>query len=335
MAIEDLSIGRSIRMAGTGWSQNGCWNSTTGLIGLAYLAVAMMALGVTGNPLDDTEDLDRDEVVTDLCPNEWGPPWNFGCPEDQEVVRVQSAGVSEWWSICPDGSRHTNYTDCPGFRQWATFRIVYFDPSGNWVRTERASVEEVAQDEDQLADDPTASAKAVMRCIDVPWMNRIFDSVSNFTYQDMSDEDHWGRIRYMFWKPPHDAWRVTFFGIAFDDNKIANQVASLSGVDEANEWQIYTHGLLHEFRHGWDALQCVTAANLGLIQVGGVHGDLTKEKCWEYLRPAMLADGFSDMEDWVDSRAMKDFKWLFNARSPFDRYYRAADDGNPECLPGA
>ena len=137
------------------------------------------------------------------------------------------------------------------------------------------------------------------------------------------------------WRPPHDAWRVTFFEIAFDPEKIAAQVASLSGVEEANEWQIYAHGLLHEFRHGWDAIQCATAANQGLLELGSADGDQAHEKCWKYLGTSMRNDGFREMEDWVDSRAMKDFKWLFETRSPFDRNYNAVEDGNPECLPGA
>ncbi len=101
-------------------------------MGLRHLQVAVWAVTFaaagSANPLDDG---DNDGVIDemDVCPATAGDVNNFGCPADEEIVRVYGFLDGSWlddYATCPDGSLSVSTYACPDYGHWGTYYAAHY-----------------------------------------------------------------------------------------------------------------------------------------------------------------------------------------------------------------
>ena len=102
------------------------------IIAVAACSQAGMMVHAQVPPDSDGDGMDD---LTDVCPSEWGPRSNHGCPVDEEVVFAYGQSLAGVYSVvCPDGSTQIFWDLCPGYGQWGTFRIgLKHNTMGNYI----------------------------------------------------------------------------------------------------------------------------------------------------------------------------------------------------------
>ena len=117
-------------------------------MGLKHLQVAVWAIGLVSAVGALGQDSDGDGVpdnAPDHCPSTPGVATNYGCPADWGVLIVHG-----WWyddaddpfdwvtdyALCPDGTLHVSYDQCPDYGYWGVFAVAYYG-HGSHINTIR------------------------------------------------------------------------------------------------------------------------------------------------------------------------------------------------------